>query len=129
MMIGPPRAGKTRLARSLPTILPPLASDEALEVSKIYSVTGLLSGARPLLRGRPFCAPRHTISYAGLVGGGNWLRPGEITLAHRSVLFLDELPEFGQRVLEVLRQPLEDKMSPVPALRARSPSRPTSFSV
>ncbi len=110
MMIGPPGAGKTLLARALPSILPPLARDEALEVSKIYSVTGLLSADRPLLRQRPFRAPHHTISYAGLVGGGNWPRPGEITLAHRGVLFLDELPEFGQRVLEVLRQPLEDKV-------------------
>lgn len=110
MMVGPPGAGKTLLARAMPTILPPLARDEALEVSKIYSVTGLLSADRPLLRQRPFRAPHHTISYAGLVGGGNWPRPGEITLAHRGVLFLDELPEFGQRVLEVLRQPLEDKV-------------------
>ena len=129
MMVGPSRAGQTLLARSLPTILPALARDEALEVSKIYSVTGLLSAERPLLRRRPFCATHHTISYDGLVDGGNWPRPGKITLAHCGVLFLDELPEFGQRVLEVLRQPREDKVCPSPALRARSLSRPTSFSV
>ena len=108
-MTGPPGAGKTLLARALPSILPSMAVDEALEVTKIYSVAGLLPPDQPLIRHRPFRAPHHTISYAGLVGGGHWPRPGEISLAHRGVLFLDELPEFGQRVLEVLRQPLESR--------------------
>jgi len=107
MMTGPPGAGKTLLARAVPGILPAMTVDEALEVTKIYSVSGLLPADEPLIRLRPFRAPHHTISYAGLVGGGHWPRPGEISLAHKGVLFLDELPEFGQRVLEVLRQPLE----------------------
>ncbi len=110
LMAGPPGSGKTLLARAVPGIMPALTREEALDVSRIYSVTGLLPSDRPLLQSRPFRAPHHTISYAGLVGGGTWPRPGEITLAHRGVLFLDELPEFGQRVLEVLRQPLEDRI-------------------
>jgi len=110
MMVGPPGAGKTLLARAIPAILPPLTREEALEVSKIYSVSGMLPADRPLVQQRPFRAPHHTISYAGLAGGGSWLRPGEITLAHRGVLFMDELPEFGSRVLEILRQPLEDRL-------------------
>jgi magnesium chelatase family protein len=110
LMQGPPGSGKTLLARSVPGIMPHLTRDEALDVSRIYSVTGLLPADRPLLRQRPFRAPHHTISYAGLVGGGTWPRPGEITLTHRGVLFLDALPAFGQRVLEVLRQPLEDRV-------------------
>ncbi len=110
LMTGPPGAGKTLLARSMPSILPHMTVEESLEVTKIYSVAGLLPPETPLIRHRPFRAPHHTISHAGLVGGGHWPRPGEISLAHRGVLFLDELPEFGMRVLEVLRQPLEDKV-------------------
>jgi magnesium chelatase family protein len=108
LMIGPPGAGKTLLARALPGILPPLSPSESLEVSKIYSIAGLLPRDRPLLTTRPFRAPHHTVSNAGLVGGGALVRAGEITLAHRGVLFLDELPEFGSHLLETLRQPLED---------------------
>ena len=110
IMMGPPGSGKTLLARSLPSILPPMTTEEALEVTKIYSVSGLLSSDTPMLRQRPFRSPHYTISNAGLVGGGRWPKPGEITLSHRGVLFLDELPEFGHAVLEVLRQPLEDKV-------------------
>lgn len=109
LMIGPPGGGKTLLARALPTILPKMATDEALDVTRIYSVADQLPPEVPLIRSRPFRAPHHTISFAGLVGGGNNPHPGEISLAHRGVLFLDELPEFGSRVLEVLRQPMEDK--------------------
>lgn len=108
LMTGPPGSGKTLLARSLPSILPRLALQEALEISRIYSVNNLLPSDSPLVRYRPFRAPHHTISFAGLVGGGRWPHPGEISLAHRGVLFLDELPEFDARSLEGLRQPLED---------------------
>ena len=107
LMVGPPGAGKSLLARCLATILPPLERGEALEVSRIYSVAGELDGGR-LLRRRPFRAPHHAASRAALLGGGNPIRPGEITMAHRGVLFLDELPEFGRDVLEALRQPLEE---------------------
>jgi magnesium chelatase family protein len=110
LMIGPPGSGKTLLARALPSILPRMSIDEALDVTRIYSVADQLPEDIPLIRTRPFRAPHHTISHAGLVGGGNNPHPGEISLAHRGVLFLDELPEFGMRVLEVMRQPLEDKI-------------------
>ena len=110
VMIGPPGSGKTLLARSLPSILPPMTTEEALEVTKIYSVSGLLPSNTPIIRQRPFRSPHYTISNAGLVGGGHWPKPGEISLSHRGVLFLDELPEFGHTVLEVLRQPLEDRV-------------------
>ncbi|MFH1775557.1 MAG: YifB family Mg chelatase-like AAA ATPase [Chloroflexota bacterium] len=110
IMCGPPGSGKTLLARSLPAILPPMSTEEALEVTKIYSVSGLLPADTPLITRRPFRFPHYTISSAGLVGGGHWPKPGEISLSHRGVLFLDELPEFGHSVLEVLRQPLEDKV-------------------
>ncbi len=107
LMQGPPGAGKTLLARTLPGLLAPLTAREAIEVSKLYSVAGLLSSDQPLLHARPFRAPHHTISYAGLVGGGAHVRPGEVSLAHRGVLFLDELPEFSSAALEALREPLE----------------------
>jgi magnesium chelatase family protein len=110
IMTGPPGAGKTLIARALPSILPRMTIDEALDVTRIYSVADQLPSGTPLIQHRPFRAPHHTISHAGLVGGGNYPRPGEISLAHRGVLFLDELPEFAQRTLEVLRQPLEDKI-------------------
>ncbi|MFN2237158.1 MAG: YifB family Mg chelatase-like AAA ATPase [Anaerolineales bacterium] len=109
LMIGPPGAGKTLLARAMPGILPKMSIEEALDVTRIYSIADQLPSDVPLIQQRPFRAPHHTISHAGLVGGGNWPNPGEISLAHRGVLFLDEFPEFGSRVLEVLRQPLEDK--------------------
>ncbi len=109
LMTGPPGSGKTLLARAMASILPPLTSSEALEATKVYSVAGMLPSDTPLVSVRPFRSPHHTISQAGLVGGGRIPKPGEVSLSHRGVLFLDELPEFGHSVLDVLRQPIEDK--------------------
>ncbi len=108
LMIGPPGTGKTLLARRLPTILPPLTPSESLETTRIYSAMGKLAPGQALMAVRPFCTPHHSVSDAGLVGGGNPPQPGQISMSHKGVLFLDELPEFNRKTLEVLRQPLEE---------------------
>ena len=110
LLVGSPGSGKTLLARAMPGILPEMSIEESLDVTRMYSVADQLPAGTPLIKQRPFRAPHHTISHAGLVGGGNIPKPGEISLAHRGVLFLDEFPEFGARVLEVMRQPMEDKV-------------------
>src|ERR1700676_526894 len=126
LMIGTPGTGKTMLAQRLPTILPPLTPAESLETTRVYSAMGRLPPGEALLAVRPFRTPHHTISDAGMVGGGNPPSPGEISLAHHGVLFLDEFPEFHRRSLEVLRQPLEQCVVTI-ARAMRSTTFPARF--
>jgi magnesium chelatase family protein len=126
IMIGPPGSGKTMIAKRIPTILPDMTLDEALETTKIHSIMGLLAEDVPLIATRPYGSPHHTISDAGLIGGGKFPRPGEVSLSHNGVLFLDELPEFRKNVLEVMRQPLEDGYVTI-ARAAASYTYPANF--
>ena len=126
LMQGSPGVGKTLLARALPSIMPKPTLAEALDVTRIYSVADALPSDQPLIRTRPFRAPHHTISHAGLVGGGTWPRPGEISMAHRGILFLDEFYEYGTKNLEALRQPLEDRVITISRAQ-RSVTFPASF--
>lgn len=128
ILVGAPGSGKTMLARCLPGILPPLSQEECLEVSKVYSTAGLLSGDRPLVTRRPFRSPHHSISPAGLVGGASTARPGEVSLSHLGILFLDEFNEFSRGVLEVMRQPLEDRRVTISRARV-SLTYPAAFTL
>ena len=126
LMVGPPGSGKTMLAKRLPSIMPTLTAEESIETTRIYSSLGRLQQGQPLMAIRPYRAPHHTISNAGLVGGGSPPSPGEISLAHNGVLFLDELPEFDRRTLEVMRQPLEDRIVTI-SRALRSTTFPANF--
>lgn len=119
LLIGPPGTGKSMLARRLPSILPPMTEAESIETTKIYSVAGELPRDAPLIAERPFRAPHHTVSPVSLIGGGPFSKPGDVSLAHNGVLFLDELPEFGKATLDVLRQPLEDGFASISRVRQR----------